>query len=425
MKNDIMKIKQILKMRMIKYDYKICILNPDDTINYEIPSSDIVYDSISYSENLQNGQRKSLSFNLINQSGKYTPSVNTQRGYYEIFYNNNYEKIENYKLNNSFTKTPLWGPVRVSFEIGLRISETEQKWFKKGIYILSSMNAESNQGKKQVSLTFKDKYSLFEGKTGKLLVGTEIPAGSDCVMVIKDLLRQDYGMGYSYDLLSPLIDISFNGMKTSTSIRKEAGDTVASIFDDLGTQMNAEYYYNDDGIFRFSPINEILLDEHKPICYEYSENDGDLINVSNDYNFDEAINMIKVVGNNIDDRIHYALVVNDDPRSPISVSNIGKRLGDIISDVNVWSDTIAQDTGRYYLRKNSVSCMTTNVVAKLNPLVELDKLITIIHSDFNFKKEKFIVNSISYSSGSLEMNIGVTNIQHLTFLKAGDKDYEY
>ena len=43
------------------------VLKPDESVDYEIPKDDIVEDSISFSENLQNGQRKSLSFTLINQ----------------------------------------------------------------------------------------------------------------------------------------------------------------------------------------------------------------------------------------------------------------------------------------------------------------------------------------------------------------------
>lgn len=425
MHEDMIKIKKILKSTMVKYDYKICILNPDDTINYELSPHDIIYDSISYSENLQNGQRKELSFNLINQSGKYTPSVNSQRGYYEIFYENDYNKKENYKINNVFSYLPLWGPVRMSFEIGLKISDTTYKWYKKGVFILNTMNEIENQGKKEISITLKDKFSLYEGKTGKILSAIEIPAGSNCVKVIKDLVRQDWGLGYSYDVLPLFIHSSFYDFKTSNAIKKEAGDTISSIFGDLATQMNAEYYYNDEGRFCWDPINETLLDEHKPICYEFNELDGDIIDISNNYNFDEAVNMIKVVGNNINDKIHYALAVNDDPRSPISVGNIGKRLGDIVSDINVWSDQIAFDTARYYLKKNTLGCITTDLAVKINPLIELNKLIVVIHKIFNYKKEKFIVNSISFSTGSFEMKIGISNIQHLTFLKAGDKGYEY
>ena len=47
--------------------------------------------------------------------------------------------------------------------------------------------------------------------------------------------------------------------------------------------------------------------------------------------------------------------------------NIGKRYGDPITDANVWSDTIALDTARYYLRKNSLNCLEVSLTAKLNP----------------------------------------------------------
>ena len=57
---------RVLKKPYISVRHRICVLKSDETVDYEIPNSDIVDNSISFSENLQNGQRRSLSFTLIN-----------------------------------------------------------------------------------------------------------------------------------------------------------------------------------------------------------------------------------------------------------------------------------------------------------------------------------------------------------------------
>jgi hypothetical protein len=49
-------------------------LNADETERYEIPNEDII--GGSYSENYQSGQRRTLSFQLNNNNGEYTPSIN-------------------------------------------------------------------------------------------------------------------------------------------------------------------------------------------------------------------------------------------------------------------------------------------------------------------------------------------------------------
>ena len=60
---------------LISSAFRIYVLYADESINYEIPQEDIKLGG-SYSENYQNGQRRSLSFSLYNNSGKYTPTIN-------------------------------------------------------------------------------------------------------------------------------------------------------------------------------------------------------------------------------------------------------------------------------------------------------------------------------------------------------------
>lgn len=415
----------LLKKNAITYDHRICFLNPDETVSYEIPQSDIIVDSISYSENLQNGQRRSLSFKLYNGTGKYTPTVNSQKGYYTIYYDLNNEEYNEYKKNNKYIKTPLWGTTKISYEIGIKINDNNYVWFQKGIYVLGSADAIQQMSQKEISLSLKDKYSLFEGKSGKILTSIEIPVGANAIQVIKDLLNQDFGIGYSYDLKPPIFDKTLIGKTIQATIKKEAGATIASIIEDIATQINAEYYYNENGYLVFIPINEVFLDSQKPICWEYSDSNGDLFDVTQDYNFEEAVNIIHVVGANMENGLYKALVVNNDSRSPICVGNIGKRYGDPITDANVWSNTVAFDTARYHLRKNSIKCVNTNLKAKLNPFIELNELVAVNHDFFDLKHELFVVNSISFSGDSIEMSIGTTNIQELTFLKAGDSGYVY
>lgn len=53
---------------------RIFVLDADETIRYQIPNEDIQTGG-SYSENYQDGQRRSLSFSLYNEYGNYTPSI--------------------------------------------------------------------------------------------------------------------------------------------------------------------------------------------------------------------------------------------------------------------------------------------------------------------------------------------------------------
>lgn len=417
-------VRNLLKKNALSYDHRICFLNPDETVAFEIPQSDISLDSLSFSANSQNGQRRTLSFKLFNGSGKYLPKVNSQKGYYTI-YNNNGDLHTEYKNNNKFVRYPLWGITKFSYELGIKISNTDYVWFPMGIFILGSVDAVQQMSQKEVSLSLKDKYSLFEGRAGKLLTSMEIPTGTKVSQIVKDLLNQDFGNGYSYDIKPPIFDLSLADKTIQATIKKESGSTMASVFEDLALQINAEYYYNATGNLVFTAINDTFLDAQKPVCWEYSDTNGDLFDVQEKYNFEEAVNIISVVGANVENGLYKALAVNNDSRSPISIGNIGKRYGDPITDANVWSDAIALDTARYYLRKNSLNCLEVSLTAKLNPFIDLNKLIIINHDFFDLKHEMFVVNSISFTGNSIEMDIGTTNIQNLTFLQAGDCGYVY
>ena len=56
----------ILHTTQMDIRYKFIILNADETTYMEIQEQDIEKDSISYSEKYEKGERKSLSFSLIN-----------------------------------------------------------------------------------------------------------------------------------------------------------------------------------------------------------------------------------------------------------------------------------------------------------------------------------------------------------------------
>ena len=398
---------KVLSRPYISIVHKICVLNPDETVDYEIPESDIIENSINYSENINNGQRRSLSFKLINKDGKYNPCVNYD-----------YTPGQN-QINRYGIQTPLWGGVRFLYEVGVKVRDDEYYWFPKGVYVLSKVGV-SGPDDEELSITLSDKFSIFEGNHGKFLYSTEIKYGNDVNLVVKDILHQDTGLGTMFDYKKPMISSEFKDFKTQSSIRKEEGDTYASVFEELFTQMNASYFYNEIGNFVVIPLQEEMRDETKMVLWKYLEEKGDLIDLQKDYDLDNAVNIIYVEGNNVDIKTYSALVVNNDPRSPFAVSYLGKRFGDKVNDCNIWSSSQARDLGVFKLRKNTLECLSMSAQVRFNPLLTIDGLIIIENNYFNLKGDKFIIKEISFSSGNAEMNLKIVDIQTLSFIKVGD-----
>ena len=73
----IAELNALINSPVLRPRYRIYLLHSDETIDYQIPNEDILLSGSSYSEQYQNGQRRSLSFSLYNTDNKYTPSANT------------------------------------------------------------------------------------------------------------------------------------------------------------------------------------------------------------------------------------------------------------------------------------------------------------------------------------------------------------
>ena len=126
---DFASLEKIIKRPYIKPRFRISVLNQDETVNYIIPSEDITDGGISYTEEYQNGQRRNISLELINNSGKYTPSINS-----------------------------IWLDTKFRFDVGIAI-KNEIVWFPKGIYIMGDVSLTHDNSNRIVNIQLKDIYS--------------------------------------------------------------------------------------------------------------------------------------------------------------------------------------------------------------------------------------------------------------------------
>ena len=184
--------------------------------------------------------------------------------------------------------------------------------------------------------------------------------------------------------------------------------------------MSANYYYNDNGNFVLEYLSETTFDTNKITCWNFYEKNNDLFDISYSYNFSEAINIIKVIGDNVSNGLYFATVINNDPRSPICTGRIGNRKEPPITNCNVWNDHMAQELAIYYLRKKSLLPLSLDLNIKFNPFLVVDYLCTIENSKLNLNNDKCIINSISLSANGT-MSVSVTKINELEFLNVGDE----
>ena len=382
-------LTDVLKRPTIKPRFRLFVLNPDETINYEIPEEDIIINSGNFTENYQNGQRKSVNINLINVDGKYTPSINT-----------------------------IWVHDRFRFDIGLEF-DGQVYWFPRGIYILGNPSADHQNSDKQVSLTLVDKFAVLEGKSGTLEATYEIPVGSDIEQAIMGILTLDNGSGYPIDLKPIIYDRAFKGLKMPYTLSKDAGSTLGEMLLEIGTILNAEVYYNSQGNLCFININETTLDVQKASLWDYSDEDRDYGGATANYDFENAVNEVHVVGDNINNEIFSAMAKNENPVSPLCIQRIGRRI-EYINDSNIYSDDLAQQRANYELRKFGILKTTMNIQVSFNPLLFVNNLVTITDKYYNLTRERFLIQSISYTIGNeSQMTVSCSNIANFNQYASG------
>lgn len=380
-------IVKLINVPNIAPRYKIYVLYPDETINYEIPIEDIKPGG-NYNENYQNGTRRSLSFTLDNTNGKYTSSL---------------DKI--------------WIGDRLKFEQGLDIGNDVIIWFHKGVFVVETTTPSMTIGDNSITINAQDKFSLFEGKGGTLDSTYEIPYGTDIQSLISSILLHSNGNDIPYDTQPIIYHSSFQGKKTQVTISKNAGETYGSILLELATQLSAEIFYNSLGYLTLTPLVETTTDDNKPLIFEFDSSKGDISNLNFTFNMNEIINRVIVVGSSKDKGVTKAIAVNDDPSSPLCVQRIGYRTGPIINDSNISNVLLAQDRANYELRKQLILKSSTNVSILFNPLLEVNNLVSITDTFFKLIQERFLISSLSFPidySGTMSMTI--TNIENLNFL---------
>lgn len=383
-------ISYLINMLKNNYAYprwRIYVLFPDEVINYEIPNEDIKLGG-SFSENYQDGQRKSLSFSLYNESGKYSPNINM-----------------------------FWANTRLRLDMGVELISGETVWFQAGVFVVSNAQDSISTSEKMVQITAKDKFSLFEDKTGTIESTYEIPEGTEIEEVFKTILLSDMGDGSPFDIKPIIYHSSFKGKKTQATISKSAGETYGSILLELATQLSAEIFYNSQGCLTLVPTNETSLDVDKPLLFDFADENGDFSGLDFSFDMSSIVNKIVVIGSSVKGQVVSATAVNDDAASPLCYQKIGYRTGSIINDSNITTEVLAQERAQYELRKQLILKSSTSISVSFNPLLAVNNLVAITNEHFNLSHERFLIQSISCPldySGT--MSVTISNIKNLPSL---------
>ena len=350
---EVIDLSRQIHENMISPLFRIFVLYDDETINYEIPSENIKIGG-SYNENYQNGLRRTLSFTLYNHSGQYNPDINFL------------------PINT-----------RLRFEMGCEFLDDTILWVTKGIFIVNSVSTTDTPQGREVTVSCGDKFSLFEGLSGRLSSAYEVNVDTDIEEVLRSFLVMDMGNGSIFDSKPMIYHSSFKGKKTQCSFSKDAGDSLASLILELTTQLSAEIFYNANGNLVIIPNSDVVNDDNKPLLDVYNTEDGDIVQLNFNIAYEQVVNKIIVIGTSSTGGIYEAVSLNNNAESPYCCQRIGYRTGNIIRDSTISSQYLAQERADYELRSQMILKTSTSANVLFNPLLEVNNLIAINDSFFD------------------------------------------
>lgn len=382
----------LVKASVIKPKFKIELLDLYENTIGEITKDISADNSGSISINYQQGVRRSCSFTLSDTFGKYRPMSNDN-----IFGFNTKFKIY----------------------VGLENIQTgETYWFSQGIFYTTNPTSSHANSNKTVTVNGVDKFGIFTSDTGyNQLEGTYIvPAKSKLYAVVKDILSLELGNGYMIDPKEPHIDAEFIDYELPYDIKKSPGSYMGDILIELGNVLGADIFYDTNGILNITSGTTDITYSKQSSIWDFSDVLPEYSNGSVSLNTIDAINIVKVVGNQVNDsEIYIGNAENHNPLSPTAIEKIGRKIY-YEESANLPNQARADEYAKYVLNSKSIIQTAIGFSSTLIPHLDVNRVITITDDYYKYEQERFIIQSITLPLDSKTlMSISCNNITSLPY----------
>ena len=355
------------------------LLNPDET-SYASFSAQVLSGTLSATR--ANGVRRTCELNVTNFYNDFTPNPNT------FWINQKFKLSLGYVING------------------------EEYFIPQGVFGISNPENIHIKSQKEARIVGVDKFSFLNGQLGGRVYSTyAVNSGSNLITVLKSILAES-------KVNDPIIPLLFIGssVKVPYTIYKQYGSTFGDLVLELNNIVSNNMFYDVNG--RFICETDVPNSE-KGSVWDFRTSANTFLGITVGYNFDEAYNIILVVGDNVNGNLATGVAKNTDKSSPLSIYQIGERVAPPITSSSISNDTQAKDLAKFWLKRYvSLSSKTTITCIPLLHL-DVDQIITVTDATLLLDKERFLIDSFTINldaNGNQTMSISVT--------KANDLDFE-
>lgn len=389
--------KNLAYMKALRRPFvKLCrlrFLNPDGSTAFSLDnnpgnvrSGAFIADG-TISANLQNGQRRNATVTISNVDGAFDYNINK-----------------------------IWFGQEIALDEGLILPNGEDFYIQQGVFLIENPTETIEPGNRTVTYPLVDKWAMLDGTLFGNLEGTyEVKAGSNIFTPIAALLGLPRGNGYPVDRVSPIFTEYYNGKTQKLpdgsdaaltdapyTLRVEGdGGTYADVVLGLAAMVNAWVGYDNTGALRLDASQDDILDTDKPILWQFSMNEAQILGQSYMMKNTEVYNDYIVLGELLDDNSQPAgRATNYDPMSDTNVYAIGKKTYRE-SQAGYGTDQMCQDLAVWKLKRATVLQKAVTISCSQMYHIDTNQLITIIRSDKSGSPvERHLIQSFSRPLGS-------------------------
>lgn len=316
--------------------------------------------------NWQNGRRTSATVTLDNIDGDYEYSYNT-----------------------------VWFGQEIALDEGLVLSDGTDFYIQQGVFLIDTPTETVQPGNKTVTYNLVDKVAALDGSLGGNLEGTyQVAVNTNIFNPIVSLLSEDKGNGYPVDRVAPIFTEYYNG-KTQTlpdgttasmvlspyTLTVEGGKTKWDVITGLVAMVNGRVGYDETGALRIDPSQDDILDTTKPILWEFSMDEAELLGMSYTVKNTEVFNDYIIVGdmlsNNSQPKGRAEIL---DSASPCDINAIGRKTKRVQMS-GFGTNTQCQDYAGWMVKRSSVLQKSVNISCSQLLHIRGNSLVTIIRKD--------------------------------------------
>ena len=382
---------------------KLCrlrFLNPDGSVAFALdnnpnnPKSRAFIADGTISCNLQNGARRTANITLANTDNDFDYCINK-----------------------------VWFGQEIAIDEGLRLPSGEDFYIQQGVFLVETPTDMVEPNRRTATYNLVDKWANLDGTLYGNLEGTyEVPAGTNIFYPIASLLSEGRGNSQPVDRTKPVFTEYYNNktqelpngsvakMTDSPYTLTIDGDsgTKAEVILGLAEMVNAWVGYDQTGALRIDASQDDILDNRKPILWQFSQNETELLGLSYTVKNTEVYNDFIVVGEMLDSNYQPSgRATNFDPRSDTNVNIIGRKTKRV-SAAGYATDTQCRDLAVWKLKRSSVLQRAVSISCSQIFHIQENNLVTVVRTDKPGKPvERHLIMGFSRpltTSGAMTIN---------------------